>query len=314
MDRLSEYESFLQVSHTGSFTTAAADLGLSASAISKQVKALEERLGVRLFNRTTRRVVLTEEGRAFSERMRSIVDDIADAESAVTASVSEPQGVLRVGAPMDFGRLHLAEPIARFAASLPRLEIEIELSDRFVDLIGEGLDVVIRIGELSDSSLVSRRLAPCRRVICAAPDYLDRRGRPEHVEQLGSHRRIGYVYEAERSWLFESADGPLRVDVPVGHRSNNGEMTRAMVVAGLGIALLPTFIVSDDLRAGRLEAILPDQLSSVIPIQAVYPHRKHLSARVRAFIDHLISHCGATPYWDRELEQGGTLPIRSDRD
>jgi DNA-binding transcriptional LysR family regulator len=313
VDRLSEYESFLRVSRTGSFTSAAADLGVSASAISKQVKSLEERLGVRLLNRTTRRVALTEEGRAFSERMESIVGDIAEAESAVTASASEPRGVLRVGAPMDFGRLHLAEPIARFAASHPRLEIEIELSDRFVDLVEEGLDVIVRIGELADSSLVSRRLAPCRRVICAAPGYLDRHGRPAQVEELGSHHRIGYAYETERSWLFESAEGPVRVDVPVAHRSNNGEITSAMVVAGLGIGLLPTFIISDELRAGRLETLLADQLTSVIPIHAVYPHRKHLSAKVRAFVDHLGSHCGATPYWDEGLDFGDAFPIEAHR-
>ena len=250
MDRLSEYESFLQVSRAGSFTAAAADLGVSASAVSKQVKALEERLGVRLLNRTTRRVALTEEGRAFGERMASILGDIQEAESAVSASASEPRGVLRVGAPMDFGRLHLAEPVARFAASQPGLEIEIELSDRFVDLLAEELDVVVRIGDLVDSSLVSRRLAPCRRVVCASPDYLERHGRPAAVEDLGSHRRIGYVYESERSWLFDAEGGPVRVDVPIRHRSNNGEMMRAMVVAGLGVGLLPTFLVSEELRTG----------------------------------------------------------------
>lgn len=303
MDRLAEYESFLAVSRAGRFSQAADDLGVSPSAISKQIKALEERLGVRLFNRTTRRVALTDEGRAFSERIQSILSELADAESAVAAGAVEPRGVLRVGAPMDFGRLHLAEPIARFAASQPRLEVEIELSDRFVDLIEEGLDVVVRIGELADSSVVARRLAPCRRVICASPDYLDRQGRPATVEALAAHRRIGYAYEAERSWTFDSEDGPVRVDVPIGHRSNNGEMTRAMVVAGLGLALLPTFIVCDDLRAGRLVPLLADRLSSVIPIQAVYPHRKHLSAKVRAFVDHLVEHCGATPYWDRALDE-----------
>jgi DNA-binding transcriptional LysR family regulator len=305
VDRLSEYESFLQVARAGSFTKAAADLGMTASAVSKQVKSLEERLGVRLLNRTTRRVALTDEGRAFGEWIESIVGDIAEAESAVTASVAEPRGLLRVGAPMDFGRLHLAEPIARFAASQPRLEVEIDLTDRFVDMIEEGLDVIVRIGELADSSLVSRRIAPCRRVICAAPDYLNTHGRPSRIEGLSSHRRIGYAYESDRSWRFATANGPVRIDVPIGHRSNNGEMTRAMLLAGLGIALLPTFLVSDELRAGRLEVLLADQLTSVIPIHAVYPHRKHLSAKVRTFVDHLVTHCGPTPYWDEGLDLGG---------
>ena len=312
MDRLSEFETFLQVARSGSFTTTAADLGLSASAVSKQIKSLEDRLGVRLLNRTTRSVALTDEGRAFGERIESIVGDIAEAESAVTASVAEPRGVLRVGAPMDFGRLHLAEPIAEFAASQPRLEVEIDLSDRFVDMIEEGLDVVVRIGELADSSLVSRRIAPCRLVICAAPDYLNTAGRPRRIEDLGSHRRIGYAYESDRSWRFETAKGPVRIEVPIAHRSNNGEMTRAMLLAGLGIAQLPTFLVSDELRAGRLETVLADDLTSVVPIHAVYPHRKHLSAKVRAFVDHVVDHCGKTPYWDEglDLAGGGSPPTR----
>ncbi len=304
MDRLSEFESFLEVARSESFTAAAAALGISASAISKQVKSLEARLGVRLLNRTTRRVALTEEGRAFGERIEAVMGDIREAESVVTASATEPRGVLRVGVPMDFGRLHLAEPVADFAASQPQLRIEVELGDRFVDILEEGLDVVVRIGELADSSLVSRRLAPCRRVICASPAYLDRHGRPRSIEDLTSHHRIGYAYESDRMWAFDSPTGPRRVEVPVGHRSNNGEMTRAMVHAGLGIALLPTFIVSDELRAGHLETVLADQLKSEIPIHAVYPHRKHLSAKVRAFVDHLVSHCGVSPYWDEGLDLG----------
>jgi DNA-binding transcriptional LysR family regulator len=302
MDRLGEYEGFLRVAQTGSFTAAAADLGLSASAVSKQVRSLEDRLGVRLLNRTTRRVALTDEGRAFSERVEAIVADIAEAESALTAALSQPRGRLRVGAPMDFGRRHLAEPLARFAAAQPLVEIEVELSDRFVDIIEEGLDLVVRIGGLSDSSLVSRRIAPCRRVVCASPAYLDAHGRPEAIDELTTHRRIGYAYEADRSWQFETPDGPVRANPPVGHRSNNGEMTRAMLLAGLGIALLPTFIVADELRAGRLEALLTDRIRSEIPIHAVYPHRKHLSAKVRAFVDHLVEHCGTAPYWDEGLD------------
>ena len=302
LDRLSEYESFLRVARLESFTAAAADLGVSASAMSKQIKSLEERLGVRLLNRTTRRVSLTAEGRAFADRVESILGEIGEAESDVTASVSEPRGTLRLGMPMDFGQRHLAEPVAQFASHHPDLSVEIELADRFVDLLEEGLDVVVRIGELADSSLISRKLAPCRRVVCASPDYWDRNGRPERAEDLRDHRQIGYVYESDRSWRFESYEGPVRVEVPVAHRSNNGMMTRQMILAGLGIALLPTFIVSDELRSGRLEMVLADRLSSMIPINAVYPHRKHLSAKVRTFVDHLVNHCGTAPYWDDGLD------------
>lgn len=305
MDRLSEYESFLRVAHVGSFTTAATDLGVSASAISKQIKSLEERLGVRLFNRTTRHVSLTAEGRAFAERVETILGDIGEAESDVTASVTELRGTLRLGLPMDFGHRHLAVPVAEFASHYPELSIEVELADRFVDLLEEGFDVVVRIGELADSSLISRKLAPCRRVVCGSPDYWDRNGRPERAEDLRDHRRIGYAYEADRSWRFESPEGPVRIEIPVAHRSNNGMMTREMMLAGLGIALLPTFIVSDELRSGRLEVVLADRLSSTIPIHAVYPHRKHLSAKVRMFVDHLVNHCGTAPYWDDGLNLAG---------
>ena len=302
MDRLSEYETFLEVARQGSFSAAARSLGVTASAVSKQVKALEERLGVRLLQRTTRRVALTDAGRAFGERAAEILQDVSEAETAVSAGQSEPRGVLRVGAPMDFGRLHLATSIAEFAATHPRVTMEVELVDRFVDLVDEGLDVVVRIADMADSTLVSRRLAPCRRVVCASPEWIERHGQPTRPEDLRSHRRIAYAYEAERAWSFETPDGePVRVDVPVAHRSNNGELTCEMVAAGLGIALLPTFIAADAIRAGRLETLLADRLRSTLQIQAVYPHRRHLSAKVRAFVDHLAAHCGARPYWDEGL-------------
>ncbi len=306
MDRFEEYEQFIRVAQTGSFTQAARAMGLTASALSKRVKALEARLGVRLLNRTTRRVALTDAGRAFLERAEAIVGDVVEAEAALADLEARPRGVLRVGAPMDFGRRHLASAIADFAATHPELRVEIELSDRVVDLLGEGLDVVVRIGRLRDSSLVARRLAPCRRVVCASPGYLDAHGRPERPDDLTRHTRIGYAYEALRTWQFDTAAGPQRIDVPVTHRSNNGEVTRSLLLAGLGLALLPTFLVADDVRAGRLEMVLADQLESSIPIHAVYPHRKHLSAKVRAFVDHLVGHCGVQPYWDEGLEFGGS--------
>lgn len=298
MDRLTEFESFLRVAQSGSFTAAARGLGVTASAISKQIKALEERLDVRLLNRTTRRVSLTDEGRAFADRVATILGDVAEAESAVTAAVSEPSGRLRLGAPMDFGRIHLADAIAGFAAAHPRVDVEVVLTDRFVDVVGEGFDVVVRIGELDDSSLISRRIAPCRRVICASPDYLAAHGHPRSFEALSEHRRIGYEFESSHAWDFDTDTGPVRVEVPVGHRSNNGEMTSAMLRAGLGIALLPTFLVFDELRQGSLVPLLATELRNAIPIHTVYPHRRHLSAKVRTFVDHLADHCGDVPFWD----------------
>ena len=178
MDRWLEYEGFSTVSEKGSFTEAAAALGVSASAVSKQVRSLEERLGTRLFHRTTRSVALTDEGRTFYERVRPLLHLAIEAEQDITESQSRLRGVLRLAAPMDFGKSHLVEPLADFSAEHPDLSLEVEFADRFVDLVDEGFDLAIRIGKLPDSSLVSRRLAPCRRVLCASPSYLEREGRP----------------------------------------------------------------------------------------------------------------------------------------
>ena len=299
MDKWLEYEGFSKVAALGSFTAAAAELGITASAVSKQVRALEERLGVRLLQRTTRRVSLTPEGRGFFERLRDVLADAQEAELEVAQLRSELRGALRVGAPMDFGRAHLAEPLAAFAAAHPALSLEIEFSDRFVDIVEEGFDVVIRIGDLPDSSLVARRLAPCRRVLCAAPGYLAEHGTPGTPRELRGHVRLGYAYEAERSWRFRNGD---RVGVPIRHRTNNGHMLVALAREGLGIALVPTFLVADELRAGRLVSVLEDSLVGEIGIHAVYTDRRLLSNKVRRLIDFLSEHCGEHPYWDDGLD------------
>lgn len=302
MDKLSELRCFLQVAATGSFTGAAAALGITPSGASKQVKSLEARLGARLFNRTTRHVALTEVGRAFRERIQPVLSEVEEAELSVSQLSDEPRGLLRVSAPMDFGRVHLAGVIASFAGEYDGLEIEVEFADRFVDVVEEGFDVVVRIGALADSSLVARYLGPCRRALCAAPSYLAAHGEPREIADLSQHTRVAYSYEGERSWTLIGPKGPTRVTVPVRHRSNNGELTRNLIMAGQGLALLPTFLVGDDLRAGRLKALLRNHVSSDLPIHAVYPHRKYLSAKVRHFVDHLRGACGANPPWDEGLE------------
>lgn len=302
MDKLSELQCFLQVAVTASFTGAARALDITPSGASKQVKSLEARLGARLFNRTTRQVSLTEVGRAFQERIAPLLADVEEAELAVSQLSAEPRGLLRVGAPMDFGRGHLCEPIASFASTYDELEIEVEFADRFVDVVEEGFDVVIRIGALEDSSLVARYLGPCRRVLCASPSYLAAHGEPRDIADLRRHTRVAYTYESERSWTFIGAGGPTRVAVPIRHRSNNGELTRNLVLAGQGLALLPTFLIGHDLRSGRLKALLRPFMSSDIPIHAVYPHRKYLSAKVRRFVEFLGEVCGENPPWDEGLD------------
>ena len=301
MGKLLEFQCFLQVAATGSFTGAAAALGITPSGASKQVKSLEARLGARLFNRTTRHVALTEVGREFRDRIQPVLTEVEEAELSVSQLSDEPRGLLRVGAPMDFGRAHLAGPIASFAGAYDALEIEVEFADRFVDVVEEGFDVVVRIGALADSSLVARYLGPCRRVLCAAPSYLAAHGEPREITDLSQHTRVAYSYESERSWTLVGPKGPTRVTVPVRHRSNNGELTRNLLLGGQGLALLPTFLIGDDLRAGRLKALLRGYTSSDLPIHAVYPHRKYLSAKVRYFVEHLRGTCGANPAWDEGL-------------
>jgi DNA-binding transcriptional LysR family regulator len=304
MDKWLEYEGFSHVAASGSFTTAAAELGITASAVSKQVRALEERLGVRLLQRTTRRVSLTAEGRGFYERLRNVLSDAVEAEQEVTQLHAELRGPLRIGAPMDFGRAHLAATLAEFAAAHPQLSLDVEFSDRFVDLVEEGFDLVVRIGDLADSSLIARRLAPCRRVLCASPDYLAEHGTPRSPRDLADHAKIAYAYDTERSWQFRGERGHERIAVPIRHRTNNGHMLCALVREGLGIALIPTFLIADDLRERRLEAVLTGSLIGEIGIHAVFPYPKLLSNKVRRLVDFLAEHCGTMPYWDDGLELG----------
>ncbi len=283
MSQLHEIEAFVQVLESGGFRAAAQRMALTASAVSKRVRSLEERLGARLLHRTTRRVAPTDVGRALFERARGILDDLEEAESAVAALQTEPRGALHVGAPMDFGRRHLAQPLAAFAAAHPGVSLTVSLTDRFVDVVAEGFDVVLRIGRLTDSSLVARRLAPCRRVLVAAPAYLERRGTPASAADLARHELVEYTLESVGAW---SLDGE-RVKPRERHRADNGEMVRALVLAGQGLALLPTFLVGDDLRDGALVELLPGRLDADLVIHAVTPHRKLLSAKVRLLIEHL---------------------------
>ncbi len=294
---------FTRVAETGSFSAAARDLGLSKSAVSKRVAALENRLGARLINRTTRRLSLTEVGAAFYERAVRILAEMEEAEQAISRLHGEPRGTLRVNMPMSFGIGHVAPALADFMARYPDLRVAMELTDRRVDLIEEGVDLAIRIAELPDSSFVARRLAPARRVVCASPDYWQRRGRPRHPTDLADHSCLIYTYlsalSAQREWRFKGPKGPVSVHVSGCLEANNGDALRDAALAGLGVYLAPTFIVGDDLWAGRLEEVLSDYEDSRLSVYAVYPHRQHLSAKVRAFVDFLVERFGPEPYWDR---------------
>lgn len=299
MDLLAGMAVFARVVDAGGISAAARDLRLSKSAVSKQLAALEDRLGARLLQRTTRRMSLTEAGANFLEHCRRVVAEAEAAESAVGALQAEPRGVLRVNAPMTFGTMHLAAAIPDFLARYPRVNVDLSLNDRLVDLLDEGFDVAVRIAKLADSSLVARKLAPARRVMVAAPSYLDRRGRPASLAELSAHDILSYSYlSSTDEWRFDGPDGEESVRLDGRLKANNGEVLLAACLAGSGIAALPTFISGPSLRAGTLVRVLPQYQNTGIGIHAVWPTGRHLSAKVRAFVDFLAERFGPVPYWD----------------
>lgn len=303
MDRLTGMAVFARVAEDKSFSAAARALGLSKSAVSKQVARLEDRLGARLINRTTRRLSLTAAGSAFYERCARVLAEAEEAERAVSSLQDEPRGVLKINAPMSFGVLHLAPAIPDFMAIYPDLSVDITLNDRIVDLVDEGFDVAVRIARLADSSLIAKRLAPSRQVLCAAPGYFARHGVPERPEDIAAHNCLIYAYTLTGDeWRYRDGHGEGAVRVKGKLKANNGEVLRAAAVAGAGICLMPTFMVGDDLRAGRLRAVLPEFDYGASNLYAVYPHARHLSTKVRVFVDFLAARFGPKPYWDEGLD------------
>ena len=305
MDRVEEMCLFVRVAEARSFTAAAARLNLSKSVVSRRVAELEARLGARLLNRTTRHISLTEVGEAFYRRVVQILSDIGEAERAVADMHGAPRGVLKVAAPMSFGMLHLARAVAAFMDTYPEIRVEMDLNDRFVDLVEEGYDVAVRIARLKDSSLVARRLCGARMVYCASPAYLRRRGTPALPEEVAGHDCLLYANAPQPDqWPFRVAPAsPELRTVRVGSRlcANNGDVLREAAVAGQGIAHLPTFIVGEELASGRLEPVLQEWTVSEGAIHCVYPANRHLSPKVRVFVDFLAGRFGPVPYWDAGL-------------
>jgi DNA-binding transcriptional LysR family regulator len=303
MDRLDDMIAFIRVVESSSFTAAAERLGLSKSVVSRRLTDLENRLGTRLLNRTTRSLSLTPAGQTFFERARAILVDVEEAEQAVAELGRDPRGLLRVNAPMSFGVLHLGPAVAEFMARYPDVELDLELTDRFVDLVEEGWDIAVRIGRLRDSSLIARRLAPCRIVTVCAPAYLERAGRPERPEDLTRHECLLYTTLTNPSVWHYRVEGDLRsVRLQGRMRVNNGDTILASVRNGLGIAMLPTFMVSQDLLSGRLVTVLDAFEATDSAVHAVWPHHRHLSPKVRAFVDFLAERFGPVPSWDAALQ------------
>jgi DNA-binding transcriptional LysR family regulator len=292
MDRLAEMEAFIQVVDHGGFTEAARKLGMSKSAVSKQVSALEARLAVRLLNRTTRRVSPTEVGLAYYDRARSVLAEASDADSMVTAMQATPKGSLRVSAPVSFGVGQVAPAVAAFLCAYTEVDVNMVLEDRFVELIAEGYDLAIRIGVLADSSLRARRLAETRGVLTAAPSYLAEAGFPRTIDDLNQHRLLHYSHLASGNfWRLRGPSGEER-QVRVGGRLtvNNGEALLKAAEAGLGIALVPDFMLGRAIEQGRLVEVLPDRAPDILGIHAVYPAGRFQQPKLRAFIDFLAEH------------------------
>lgn len=296
MNQLEDMQIFVSTVDAGSFTAAADKLGLSKQFISRRIMALEERLGGRLLIRTTRKLSVTDTGRAYYERALKIIDEVNDAEQLVSSENTSPRGSLRISAPVSFGTLHLGPAIARFMAQCPDVAIELDLSDRFVDIVGEGYDMAIRIGHLADSSLVARHITPVQMVTCASPAYLKAHGKPKTPQDLKDHECLLYGHGRSVEWVFAEKGKALRVPVKGRLRANNGELASMAAIEGLGIILLPTFIVGEALCAKKLVTILDAYAPPPLNIYAVYPQHRQSSLAVKVFSDFLRSAFGKASF------------------
>lgn len=302
MDRLASMEVFARVVEAGSYTAAAERLGMSRAAVSKRVIQLEDRLGVRLLSRTTRRVMPTSAGLAYYDRCTRVLADANEADNIVRRLRSEPSGTLRINAAQSFGTLHLGPAIAEFAASYPDLRVSLTLNDRFVNLIEERSDVAIRIADRITTGLVTHRIAPIRIVVCASPAYLKRHGEPTQPADLADHRCLRYSYlSSGDQWRFVGPEGTQSIRISGIYSANNGDVLRQAALSGLGIVHLPTFIVSDDLRSGALVPLLAPYRLPELSLHAVHSAESEPSPPIALLIRFLEERFGPAPYWDEDL-------------
>jgi DNA-binding transcriptional LysR family regulator len=282
-------ETFSAVVENGSFTSAAEALGISKPVVSKQISLLEKQLGVQLLHRTTRRLHLTQAGEVFASYSQRIMSEVHEAEQSVLPLQSEPQGRLRISAPESLAMSLLPQVLLRFQQDHPKIELDIHITGRFVDLLEEGIDVALRVGSLDDSSLVARLLMPCSFHVCASPDYLKKHGTPEHPDELGTHNCLIYsqVHKSD-SWSFQDGQGKgFNVKVKGNLRSHTGSLLMNAALNGNGLFMAPTFMVAGALKEGRLETVLDDYTPASTGLYAVYPYSKLVSTKVRAFVDYL---------------------------
>ena len=297
MDRFKEMQAFAAVADAGSFVRAAESLQVSKTAVSRLIGDLEARLGVRLLHRTTRRLSLTAEGEVFHARCKALTADVEEAEAEVTARAGEAVGLLRLNVPVSFGLMHLAPLWPAFLQQHPKVTLDVTLADRIIDLVDEGYDLAVRIAQLPASSLVSRKIASTRLVLCASPDYLRRHGEPSHPADIARHNVFTYTLLATGdTWNFEGPDGPVEVKVTPRLRSNNGDTCCAAALQHQGIVLQPSFMVGHHLRAGALVEVLPQYRSLELGVYAVYASRRHVTPKVRVVIDFLVDAFRVCPW------------------
>ena len=290
MDKFGEMRTFAAVVDAGSFVQAADALDISKAAVSRHVADLEQRLGVRLLQRTTRKLSLTEEGRAFYGRCKNLLGELEDAEAEITSKSVQASGLVKINVPVSFGILHLAPLWPAFMAKHPKVSLDVTTSDRMVDLVEEGYDMAVRIARLPSSSLVSRKLASTRLILCASPTYLKKHAKPQHPADLADHAVLSYtLLVMGEQWEFDGPEGSVTVAVNPVLRTNSGDTCRAAALAHQGVILQPSFIVGEDLRKGTLVELMPHYRSLEFGIYAIYPSRRHVAPKVRTLIDYLAS-------------------------
>jgi len=304
MENLTDIAVFVEVVKADSFTDAAKELDLSRSVVSKYITRLEKRLGVRLLNRSTRRLSLTEAGQRFFQQSQSALLQLENAEGEIQAMQGEPKGLLRVSAFNSFGTMHLAPLIPAFQQSFPDLKLDFSINDQVVDMVDEGIDVAIRIGDLPDSALIAKRLVQCRYVVCASPKYFELNGKPDIPEDLSNHNCLLFQFwNTLNQWQFLGKNNQFfNIKVHGQVVCNNSLALRELLLNGGGISMAPTFLVGEDIKNGRLLPVLNEYHIKPISIYAVYPHRQYLTAKVCAFLEFLSNRIDIdNPYWDEFL-------------
>lgn len=289
MDLLAALRAFVRVAEAGSFSAVAREMGATQPAVSRQVAALEEHLGARLFQRTTRSLALTEDGRDLLGHARRVLDAVEDAEGAVGRRRAAPGGLVRLAAPASFGRLYVAPKVRRLLERYPEMQVELHMSDAVSDMVAEGMDLAIRAGAVPETSLVARRIGSSARQVFASADYLARHGEPGHPSDLARHACLVFLQGGTpNEWRFEGPGGPVAVPVAGRFRTDSSEAMREAVLSGIGLALTAAWVFADELDRGAVRAVLPGFRAARVPIHAVYPSRRNLAARTRAVLDFFV--------------------------